>query len=246
VQGENLAPPGRGALVHSSSAGARSAIRRPARRPASPTCTADAPPSSARSGDSRTSGNCHRSGCRGLHRVRLPADLLILAELSCALNRGRAMLLACVAARSDTRPAPQSIPFALRVRCLVAPGACRRSTALRPGLLAAGPASHSTLLSIVGASEFSLTRLATPSYRSESSRGAAAPRMRERCGADRAPPDAWTSSAARAGRASITTLASRVRSSGRRSAPATCSSGVPRAAHVFRGSALLGLVDVTP
>lgn len=48
---------------------------------------------------------------------------------------------------SDTRPAPQSIPFASRVRCLVALGACRRRTALGPGLLAAGPASHSILLS---------------------------------------------------------------------------------------------------
>jgi hypothetical protein len=34
--------------------------------------------------------------------------------------------------RSDTGPAPQSIPFASRVRCLVALGACRRTTALRP------------------------------------------------------------------------------------------------------------------
>ena len=37
--------------------------------------------------------------------------------------------------------APQSIPFASRVRCLVALGACRRGTALGRGLLAAGPAS---------------------------------------------------------------------------------------------------------
>jgi hypothetical protein len=52
---------------------------------------------------------------------------------------------------SRTGPAPQSIPFASRVRCLVALGACRRRTALGPGLLAAGPASNSTLLSIVSA-----------------------------------------------------------------------------------------------
>src|SRR5215218_2370813 len=45
-------------------------------------------------------------------------------------------------------PAPRSIPFASRVRCLVALGACRRRTALGPGLLAAGPASSFTLLSI--------------------------------------------------------------------------------------------------
>ena len=37
--------------------------------------------------------------------------------------------------------APQSIPFAARVRCLGALGAVRRRTALRPELLAAGPAS---------------------------------------------------------------------------------------------------------
>src|SRR5215213_2657977 len=48
-------------------------------------------------------------------------------------------------------PAPRSIPFASRVRCLVALGACRRRTALGPGLLAAGPVSNSTLLSIVPA-----------------------------------------------------------------------------------------------
>src|SRR5829696_2001176 len=50
--------------------------------------------------------------------------------------------------RSKTGPAPQSIPFASRVRCLVALSACRRRTALGPELLAAGPASNSTLLSI--------------------------------------------------------------------------------------------------
>src|SRR5687767_12758216 len=50
--------------------------------------------------------------------------------------------------RSETGPAPQSIPFASRVRCLVALGAGRRGTALGPGLLAVGPASNSTLLSI--------------------------------------------------------------------------------------------------
>jgi hypothetical protein len=37
------------------------------------------------------------------------------------------------------------------VHCLVALGACWRRTALGPGLLAAGPASNSTLLSIVPA-----------------------------------------------------------------------------------------------
>jgi hypothetical protein len=42
---------------------------------------------------------------------------------------------------ADTRPAPQSIPFASRVRCLAAQSACRRRTALGPRLLAAGPAS---------------------------------------------------------------------------------------------------------
>jgi hypothetical protein len=55
--------------------------------------------------------------------------------------------------RSDTGPAPQSIPFASRVCCLVALGARRRTTALRPGLLAAGPASSSTLLSQSGRRE---------------------------------------------------------------------------------------------
>ena len=56
---------------------------------------------------------------------------------------------------SDTGPAPQSIPFASRVRYLVALGACRRRTALGPRLLAAGPASNSILLSIESnASEF--------------------------------------------------------------------------------------------
>jgi hypothetical protein len=44
--------------------------------------------------------------------------------------------------RSDTGPAPQSIPFASRVRCLVALRAYRRKTALRLGVLAAGPASN--------------------------------------------------------------------------------------------------------
>jgi EAL domain-containing protein (putative c-di-GMP-specific phosphodiesterase class I) len=65
-------------------------------------------------------------------------------------HRRRAELdSACgAAARSSTGPAPQSIPFASRVRCLVAPGTCRRRTALGPELLAAGPASHSSLLSI--------------------------------------------------------------------------------------------------
>jgi hypothetical protein len=52
---------------------------------------------------------------------------------------------------SRTGPAPRSIPFASRVRCLVALGACRRRTALGPGLLAAGRASNSTLLSNVSA-----------------------------------------------------------------------------------------------
>jgi hypothetical protein len=42
---------------------------------------------------------------------------------------------------SDTGPAPQSIPFASRVRYLGALGARRRRTALGPRLLAAGPAS---------------------------------------------------------------------------------------------------------
>jgi hypothetical protein len=50
--------------------------------------------------------------------------------------------------KPETGPAPQSIPFASRVRCLVALGAYRRRTALGPGLLAAGPASHHTLLLI--------------------------------------------------------------------------------------------------
>ena len=63
-------------------------------------------------------------------------------------------------------PAPQSIPFASRVRCLVAPGACRRRTALGPGLLAAGPASnyHPTL-NRVGASK--LTRLGLRRHRAQ-------------------------------------------------------------------------------
>ena len=52
---------------------------------------------------------------------------------------------------SRTGPAPRSIPFASRVRCLVALGACWRRTALGPGLLAAGPASGYTLLSITSA-----------------------------------------------------------------------------------------------
>jgi hypothetical protein len=64
--------------------------------------------------------------------------------------------------RSDTGPAPQSIPFASRVRCLVALGACRRGTALRPGLLAAGPASNSILLSIGSARASFATRFARP------------------------------------------------------------------------------------
>ena len=41
---------------------------------------------------------------------------------------------------------PTVDPVASRVRCLVALNACRRRTALRPGLLAAGPASNCTLL----------------------------------------------------------------------------------------------------
>src|SRR3954468_7547729 len=46
---------------------------------------------------------------------------------------------------------PESKQQASRVRCLVALGAYRRRTALRPELLAAGPASNSTLLSIASA-----------------------------------------------------------------------------------------------
>jgi hypothetical protein len=65
-----------------------------------------------------------------------------------------------VAARSSTGPAPQSIPFASRVRCLVALGACRRGAALGPGLLAAGPASNSSLLSITSVRASFATRLA--------------------------------------------------------------------------------------
>src|SRR5215213_10400285 len=64
---------------------------------------------------------------------------------------------------SRTGPAPQSIPFASRVRCLVALGACRRRTALGPGLLAAGPASNQTLLLIGSARASFATRLAGPS-----------------------------------------------------------------------------------
>ena len=79
---------------------------------------------------------------------RLHADLTILARLCCPLSRARAVLLAAKLLRSNTGPAPQSIPFASRVRRLVALGAYRRRTALRPELLAAGPASNSTLLSI--------------------------------------------------------------------------------------------------
>jgi hypothetical protein len=48
--------------------------------------------------------------------------------------------------RSDTGPAPRSILYAARVRCLVALNAYRRRTALGPGMLAAGPASSHTLL----------------------------------------------------------------------------------------------------
>ena len=69
------------------------------------------------------------------------ADLTILAKLACPLSRARAVLLAAQLLRTETGPAPRSIPFASRVRCLVALGACRRRTALGPGLLAAGPAS---------------------------------------------------------------------------------------------------------
>jgi hypothetical protein len=43
------------------------------------------------------------------------------------------------------QPAPQSIPFASIVRCLVALVARRRSTAHRPGLLATGPARKMVL-----------------------------------------------------------------------------------------------------
>jgi hypothetical protein len=64
---------------------------------------------------------------RGVKRLR---DLIAQIEL---LPRG--------VAAPPRALAPQSIPFASRVRCLVALGACRRRTALGPGLLAAGPAS---------------------------------------------------------------------------------------------------------
>jgi NAD(P)-dependent dehydrogenase (short-subunit alcohol dehydrogenase family) len=43
---------------------------------------------------------------------------------------------------------PTVDPVAPRVRCLAARSACRRRTALGPGLLAAGPASKPVLLSI--------------------------------------------------------------------------------------------------
>ena len=57
------------------------------------------------------------------------------------------------------RTGPAVIPFASRVRYLAALGACRRRTALGPRLLAAGPASNSTLLSIESnASESFATR----------------------------------------------------------------------------------------
>ncbi len=51
------------------------------------------------------------------------------------------MSLDLTATRLPRTLAPQSIPFASRVRCLGALGAGWRSTALGPGLLAAGPAS---------------------------------------------------------------------------------------------------------
>ena len=92
---------------------------------------------------------------------RLHADLTILAKLSCPLSRARPVLLAAKLLRSYTGPAPQSIPFASRVRCLVALGACRRRTALGPGLLAAGPASNPTLLSIGSARASFATRFAS-------------------------------------------------------------------------------------
>jgi hypothetical protein len=63
------------------------------------------------------------------------ADLTIPAKLA----RARAAPLAAEAAPQNTGPAVD--PFASRVRCLGALGAGWRSTALGPGLLAAGPAS---------------------------------------------------------------------------------------------------------
>src|SRR5688572_20333626 len=56
--------------------------------------------------------------------------------------------------RSETGPAPQSIPFASRVRCLVALGAGRRRTALGPESWPQGqPRLHPTLTR-AGASDF--------------------------------------------------------------------------------------------
>src|SRR5919109_3930935 len=83
---------------------------------------------------------------------------------ACAPRAGRASSSRPWPFAPETRPAPQSIPFASRVRYLVALGACRRRTALGPGLLAAGPASNSTLLSIEpNASEFRYSCVGQPS-----------------------------------------------------------------------------------
>jgi hypothetical protein len=71
-------------------------------------------------------------------------------SFACSATIGRARGRHSTTA-SRTGPAPRSIPFASRVRCLAALGACRRRTALGPGLLAAGPASNFTLLSNVSA-----------------------------------------------------------------------------------------------
>jgi hypothetical protein len=61
--------------------------------------------------------------------------------LSWPIWRKARSMIALRRSRSGRRLAPQSIPFASRVRCLVALGACRRRTALGPELLAAGPAT---------------------------------------------------------------------------------------------------------
>jgi hypothetical protein len=64
---------------------------------------------------------------RGIERVALHADLTILAKLSCALARARALPLAAKRAPQTAGPAVDPVRF--RVDCLVALDACWLSTA---------------------------------------------------------------------------------------------------------------------
>jgi hypothetical protein len=108
----------------------------------------------------------HRSRCRlSIVSTRAPAKACRAMRswaLSLTRVRGQGRGLGCTPTRAFTRPravsapawpaplryatGPTVDPVASRVRCLVALNACRRRTALRPGLLAAGPASNYTLL----------------------------------------------------------------------------------------------------